>query len=379
VNEREFVLALLQAFGDRARIVVPASGETTPELGGDRFVFCRGFASVRSPTYLAHQFSQARVVQRLLGESKFDLLIFRLNVLPLAQWWITRRNPQVPYVIKTLGGGVLEALDDRGGELGRAVQPLNTLTVRDLVTNALAVDACTPELVTLIGQALGMPTGALRVIENATNTTRFRPADPRAARRACSLEGFDPIVGLVGGEPWNFGGRQLVELAPELLRIFPNLGLVIVGGGSNLDVLRKRAGELGVATNCVIPGLVPYEQVPDYVNSFDIGISLDHASRSARIGTSFQKVRQYVACGKPVISQPGGNAFLEENDLGSIVPAEDLRRLRDQITRWISLTPEERTAHSRRAAAFAQEHLSVERALQERLEFWEERMVRPQE
>jgi glycosyltransferase involved in cell wall biosynthesis len=111
-----------------------------------------------------------------------------------------------------------------------------------------------------------------------------------------------------------------------------------------------------------------------YINAFDIGISLDTTERLRSIGNSSQKVRQYVACGKPVVSGTGGNSFLEQEGLGFIVDPEDIGQIAGVIVNWLSLSDDEKKAYSKRAVHYAQRNLSVRRALDDRFDFWNRRL-----
>jgi glycosyltransferase involved in cell wall biosynthesis len=165
----------------------------------------------------------------------------------------------------------------------------------------------------------------------------------------------------------------MIAMAPKLLSQYPSLGIVIVGGGNGLDKLRKQADELGIAEHCILPGSVPYEQVPYFVNAFDVGISFDISTRLTNIGNSSQKVRQYIACGKPVVSGIGGNLFLEQESLGTIVDPDDIEQITNAVNKWLSLPAREKEAHCHKAANYARKHLSINEALKDRLEFWNEK------
>ena len=77
-------------------------------------------------------------------------------------------------------------------------------------------------------------------------------------------------------------------------------------------------GDLQVAERIRLEGYVPFEKIPQYVNSLDVGVSI--SIREDRQVNSELKVRQYLACGKPVVISPGSNEFvLEENFPGLAV------------------------------------------------------------
>jgi glycosyltransferase involved in cell wall biosynthesis len=166
----------------------------------------------------------------------------------------------------------------------------------------------------------------------------------------------------------------MIKLASSLLPRYPNLRIVIVGGGSGLDQLQRQAHKLGVAEHCIFPGQVPYERVPYYINAFDVGISIDTSERVDNFGNSSQKIRQYIACGKPVVSSYGGNLFLEKEKLGSIINPDDTEQMAQVVDAWLSMSASDRNAHSRKAVDYAQKNLSVNKALNDRIEFWNSRL-----
>jgi glycosyltransferase involved in cell wall biosynthesis len=85
-------------------------------------------------------------------------------------------------------------------------------------------------------------------------------------------------------------------------------------------------------------------------------------------------VRQYLACGKPIVISPGGNEFVPREGFGTVVPPEDILAITDAIARWLSLTAEERAAFAARAARYMHEHLSMAAAIERRIRLWAERM-----
>jgi glycosyltransferase involved in cell wall biosynthesis len=377
VNEREFTLEFCKTFGERAHILVPKPEIRLTEINQHNFTFSRNHKRHRPIPFLQHQLSQLWLANALMKSGRFDFLIFRLSILPFAQSYIIRHY-RIPCAIKTLGKGVGDVLRRQGGVVGKALAPLNDVLVKDIITRAIAIDVCTEKYLTYVQERWALDAAKLCLIENATNTDRFYPLDEITARSKCNLSHFDPIVGFVGGRPWERGGTQMIELASRLLPQYPNLGIVIVGGGwhqlRGLDQLRKQAHELGVADHCVLPGQVPYERVPYFINAFDVGISLDKTETLSSVGNSSQKLRQYLACGKPVVSGPGGNLFLEREELGSIVNPDDINQITRAVTAWLSLTDDEKRAHCHRAVDFAQKHLSVKKTLDDRIEFWNNRL-----
>jgi len=106
------------------------------------------------------------------------------------------------------------------------------------------------------------------------------------------------------------------------------------------------------------------------VASFDVGVALMPAADTLLVGNANQKVRQYLACGVPVISSPGGELPLEDLGIGRIVEAGDIDGFVEAALWALRLDGDDRRMVSERARRFAVEELSVERTTTERLRIW---------
>ncbi|MEN8162460.1 MAG: glycosyltransferase family 4 protein [Myxococcota bacterium] len=371
VNENEFVHAMHAALGDRAQFLVPQPSEAVDDLPAEALHFCTPHRRYHPLHFPRHVVSQIRAANRLLREQHFDLLVFRIDVFPFVPFYLTARH-RLPYAIKTLGTGALNVLHDRAGLLGDALAPVNQAMFRRLVSRALAADTDSVLHAEELRRRLGQPDEQVVWIDNAVNTGRFRPSGQAEARRAVGLEAFDPIVGYVGSRPWERGGAQLVEAAARLLPKHPRLGVVVVGAGEPVAKLRERAAALGIAEHCRFPGYVPYRQIPAYVRSLDVGVSL--SLQPERQMNSELKVRQYLAAGKPIVISPGSNEFVVEQGFGSVVPPEDIDGITDAIGAWLDAPAAEREAFANRTAAYMHEHLSMAAAIARRLRLWGERV-----
>jgi glycosyltransferase involved in cell wall biosynthesis len=189
------------------------------------------------------------------------------------------------------------------------------------------------------------------------------------------IAGFNPIVGYVGTRPWERGGMQLIETAPRLIAKFPTLGIVILGDGNELELMKEKADKLGVGSHCVFTGYVPFHKIPLYINSLDVGVSIN--LRPDRYAASELKVRQYLACGKPVVVSPGSNDFVAAENLGSIVQPTDLDAIAAVLEKWLSMTSDERNDFSDRAAQYVENNLSIDAAVSNRFKLWSERLQTP--
>jgi glycosyltransferase involved in cell wall biosynthesis len=374
VNEREFVLAMSQLLGDRVRFLIPRPRYAVAELPVEKCRFCLSHRGHHPLAFWAHIVSQLRHAVAMLREAQFDLLVFRLDVLPFVQLYLSEKY-DIPHVLKTLGQGPIEVFGRRGGWLGRMLKRPNAEVFRRIVSRSLVADTCSRLHVEYLQEALTLEDDHVVWIDNGVNMRRFSPASAREARASLGLEGFDPIVGYVGSRPWERGGMQIIEAAPTLLQKYPDLGLVILGDGKDIAGMAARADELGVRDRCRLDGFVPFEKVPTYVRSLDVGVSISLAKE--REVSAELKVRQYLACGKPVIVSPGANEFVPEQELGSVVEPTDFTSVAAEIDNWLSMTPSDKEAFSERASRYMREHLSMDAMVARRLELWNERLNRP--
>ena len=177
----------------------------------------------------------------------------------------------------------------------------------------------------------------------------FHRAFDRVAEPLRELEvlvelGVDRVL-TSGGAPSAAEGaavlRALVEAAAVLSGKYPRLGVLIVGDGPGMEDLRTRARELGVEERCVLTGYVPFDRVPAHINSLDVAVSISELDD--RRAASELKVRQYLACGKPVVISPGGNEFVGREELGSVVDPSDPDAIAEALDRWLALSPATRS------------------------------------
>lgn len=370
VNEREFLLALESstALDVRALFARPVDG-LPQDLAGVHSVFLPS-APLRSPLRFAwHQAVMFMLAWRHIRKWQPDLLVIRPSVMPLAMVLVTLITSQ-RYVLKTVGSGNLEPMTRAPGLLGAVGSRINRRLMQVLCRNAAVVDVCTPEFSTYLGRELDLPNRQFSWVPNATNVERFVPGDKAAQRRRHGLERYTRVLGFVGGSPSERGARQMVAALPSLLERDPGLGVVIVGWDPQLAQVRELACNLGVEDHVVFAGVVPYDEVPGYVQTFDVGVALDTATRLDEIGNSSQKVRQYIAVGVPVIAGVGAGTFIVREDLGSLVDPSSMDDFRAACDRWLRLNADERSDHERKARSYACANLSTQSALRQRMGLW---------
>ena len=375
VNEREFTLALHAKMGDRCHFVLPRpSREIQFEVPSGLVHYSKNHGQYRPIAFAAHVASQAFVLGQLLKQQRFDLAVCRLGLFPWVDMaWLNRRG--IPYAVKTLeDSGSLRIQKGVKGAIGKLVAPFDNALVRRAAQGAFAIDVSTPEFIPYHVARLGISAEKMQWIDNAVSTKRFFPMPTATVRRELGMEGVEPILGYIGGRCDERGGKQILQVLARLAQAYPKAGAIVAGGGC-IEDLRRLARRLGVEDRCNFPGQVPYEQAPRYINAFDIGFAFDLATRTSAFGNSSQKIRQYVACGKPVVASLHSNPFLAEYGLGTTVSASDVDGICEAVLGWLAMPEQEKVLHSERAVRYAREKLSVDAMLEKRLAFWAARLA----
>lgn len=367
VNEREFIPSLYKLTNGNAHFIIPKPlSPIKDELPLEQVTFIPNSKGRKPLHWLKQQFVAMRESRKILKENQFDFMVIRGGLFAFALLYITN-NLKIPFALKTAGSGRFEVFK-RKNALIRTLYPLNQYMFKKLVRRASVIDVVSNIQKSSLEEITGV-NDRIYFVDNGVNTDRFFPQNMHSARKKLGLGRFEKIIGYVGGLPWERGGLQIIEAMPELLKTYPKLCGVIVGGGSKMDVLYNKAKELGVEENIHFAGVVPFEEVVDYINSFDIGVSQLYPESQ---GASEQKVRQYIACGKPVVVSPGAvNNFVEEEGLGYIVlDPYDNDEFTKKIKKVFSIV--ETDCLSNKIRDYAVANLSVDARVKQRLDLYEE-------
>ncbi len=159
----------------------------------------------------------------------------------------------------------------------------------------------TPGLKELLTQE-GIEPGKIFVAGNGTDVERFVPLDKVQSRAALGLEPDSLYVGFIGNLARWQGVDLLLRSIKQVTRSVSGVKFLIGGGGPEFEPLKQLAQELGVTAQVIFSGEVPYARAPCYINCFDIGVAPFIIERNQRIGLSPLKIRDYAACGVPIVS-----------------------------------------------------------------------------
>ncbi len=176
----------------------------------------------------------------------------------------------------------------------------------------------------------------IRVIGNGVDLDRFRRVPRDEARAALGLALDAPVLISVGGLVERKGFHRVIELLPALVKRFPGLQYLVVGGpspeGDMGAQLRDQVQRLGMAGHVVFTGPLPPGKLSVPLSAADAFVLATSNEGWANV------FLEAMACGLPVVATDvGGNAeVVSEGHLGRIVPFGDAAALQAALAEALS-------------------------------------------
>ena len=201
---------------------------------------------------------------------------------------------------------------------------------------------------------------SVAVIPCGVDTARFQPQDKRRARAALSLPPTAPILLSVGRLQPSKGIDTLLQAAADIRRDYPDVRVLVVGGGlddqderetAELNRLQTLGRRLGLS-NVHYVKAQPQEKLAQYYAAADVFVMPSHYESFGMVAL------EAMACGTPVVaSKVGGLAStIVHGDSGLLVPPGDWRAFAQAVSRLLAspqLQSVMRQAGPERARAFA--------------------------
>lgn len=136
----------------------------------------------------------------------------------------------------------------------------------------------------------------------------------------------------------------------------PRVRFLIWGGGDEKTALEQRVSDEQIA-NVVFKGRVEKKYVPSVVSQADLNLAHNTPSPLFRFGISFNKLFDYFAAKKPILSDfPCPYNPAVQTGAGADVPEPTAEMIAQQIIRLAEMEPRQYAAYCENAARAAQEY-----------------------
>ncbi len=156
----------------------------------------------------------------------------------------------------------------------------------------------------------------LETIYNGIDVAKFDQNDGGKNKEALNLSEHSIVIGSVANFYPNKGLQYLIEGLPELIKMHPNMSLLLAGDGPLKSELMKRAKKLGLADKILFLGYV--NNIPQVIDVFDVFVlpSLKEgfpwvileamASRKAIVATEVGGIPEMILDGESgILIRPG--------------------------------------------------------------------------
>ena len=364
VNEQEFVNFLLEFNKVRPFLLLNSKNKTTA-IKGNNNVKVNHFNIASNPILsIFSQIHWLRKIRAIILSNKIDVVVLRLPPIPIF-FYLFYGLVFSKVVVHVKTQGIIGNSSYTGVKYSRFssffFSFLNTYFASKILAKVSIIDACTPEIVKNLSAKLKR--NDIMHVENAVNTQKFSSNK--------SIEKFSiPILGYIGGLPELRGAEEIIKI----LDISDNLGKkmsAVIVGFSDETLLKyqniiKNRWKICTAE---LYGRISYSEIDKYFYKFSIGVAFDTPDKLKSVGSSNQKIRQYLSFGHPCIVPMGTNSGLEGRTFIKHVDTTNIEKcfqaaidihskiLSNQITK-------------KQCRNFAKEYLSLESVNAARFESW---------
>jgi glycosyltransferase involved in cell wall biosynthesis len=282
----------------------------------------KGAAALAAPLYAL---AARRAVRRQLGRRRFDL-VHAHWIVPNGIVAAAAGQKRAPLAIGLHGSDVF--LAEKAG--------VRTFA-RWALSRARLLTGCSPELVDRV-RALGFPAERSRVIPYGVDVAAFSPAPERRPlwRERLGIPDGAPLLLGVGRMATKKGFQVLIEVLPALLAEFPELRVVLAGGGDLLERFREAVRPWEGQVH--LPGPVLRDTLPDLYRAADLfALPAVHDGKGNVDGLP-NVILEAMASGLPVVASgiSGIPLAVEDGRTGLLVAEKDPEALLGALRRLLA-------------------------------------------
>ncbi|MGC9326696.1 MAG: glycosyltransferase family 4 protein [Candidatus Hinthialibacter sp.] len=120
--------------------------------------------------------------------------------------------------------------------------------------------------------------------------------------------------------------EQAVDALQVVLHEIPTASLLILGGGRNLHLIKKRVSELRLTQNVVFTDYIPADDIPRYLSLADVALA-PFAENDVTRAKSPLKIAEYMAMGLPIAASDVGDVKIMAGEACATSPCGDTRKM----------------------------------------------------
>ncbi|MCC6148377.1 MAG: glycosyltransferase [Anaerolineaceae bacterium] len=172
----------------------------------------------------------------------------------------------------------------------------------------------------------GFPADRVVLFPWGVDLDHFKPADGSGLRTRLGWEGAFVLLSLRAWEPL-YGVDVVVKAFIQAARQAEDLRLLLLGGGSQEEMLRKLIVQAGMTERVHFGGRVSNPKLPDFYRAADLYVSASHSDGSS------VSLMEALACGKPVLASdiPGNREWITPRQEGWLFKDGDETALSAEI------------------------------------------------
>ena len=210
-----------------------------------------------------------------------------------------------------------------------------------------------------LAAGIGRPEQYSRVFSGFALAPFLASRNDPALRQRLGLAPDDLVAGKVARLFELKGHDDLLDVAPDLVAANPRLKFLFVGDGAWRERLREKARGLGLEKRVVFAGLVPPEQIPNYLGIMDLVV---HLSRREGLPRALS---QALAAARPVVAYDcdGAREICLNQRTGFLVRPGDLEGLKQRLLQLAS-DAALRERYGRAGQEFVRSEFSVEKMVE---------------
>jgi len=165
------------------------------------------------------------------------------------------------------------------------------------------------------------------------NIMKKLPKD-KEIQKKFNINENDKVVMYLGSILSHSGMDIILHDMPKILKEIPEVKLLIVGDGPDLQRLKRISKKLGLDKKIIFTGFVPYKEVPRFCSLADLCINPwrinDMTDKLSPV-----KIFDFLSCGKPTLATPLEGMLYDFPKKSNTVIYEDLELFTDKIIKLL--------------------------------------------